>query len=133
MPVGLQEKIDEARQRLVARDFPRALEHYAKLTRQCPNQPVLWAEYGNAAAGSGDLTFAEQAWQKARDLAPHDSELLAMIGHQYQAMRKPVQARAYFLSAAAANPREINPRMALAVLLEKAHDLSGARALVQDC
>ncbi|MGH7973346.1 MAG: sulfotransferase, partial [Limisphaerales bacterium] len=56
-----------------------------------------------------------------------------MIGHQYQGVRKPERARACFAQAAAADPRAINPRISLAVLLEQMHQLSQARAAIDEC
>ena len=41
----------------------------------------------------------------------HDRELVGMIGHQYQGLRQPEKARAFYAQAAAADPRGINPRI----------------------
>jgi Flp pilus assembly protein TadD len=84
-----QYKLGEARQFLLAHEFARALAHYQKLTRAHPAEPVVWAEYGNAAAGAGQVELADQAWQKALGLARGNAELIGMIGmigHQYQGM-----------------------------------------------
>ena len=56
-----------------------------------------------------------------------------MIGHQYQGLRQPEKARACFAQAAAIDPRGINPRISLAVLLEQQHQLDQARAAVEEC
>jgi tetratricopeptide (TPR) repeat protein len=128
-----QYKLGEARQFLLAHEFARALAHYQKLTRAHPAEPVVWAEYGNAAAGAGQVELADQAWQKALGLARGNAELIGMIGHQYQGMRRPEQASACFAQAAAADPRGINPRISLAVLYEKTHRLEAARAAVDEC
>jgi tetratricopeptide (TPR) repeat protein len=77
--------------------------------------------------------LADQVWQKALGLAPGNAELIGMIGHQYQGMRRPKKASACFTLAAAADPRAINPRISLAVLCEKNHRLEEARAAVDEC
>jgi tetratricopeptide (TPR) repeat protein len=129
----LQHHLNEARQHLLAHEFARALPRYEKLTRQCPTEPALWAEYGNAASGSGQMDLADRAWQKALGLAGNNAELIGMIGHQYQGQRQPEKAIACFTKALVADPRGINPRISLAVLLEKGHRLEEARAAVDQC
>ena len=128
-----QRKLAEAREFLLANDLARALPLYEKLTRQHPGIAVIWAEYGNAAAGLRNLPAADRAWRKAIELAPRDADLVGMIGHQYQGSRQPEKARACFAQAAAADPRGINPRISMAVLLEKSHRIAEARAAVEEC
>jgi Tfp pilus assembly protein PilF len=128
-----QPDLNEARQSLLAHDFGRALARYEKLTHQFPGEAMVWAEYGNAASGAGQVELADRSWQKALSLAPGNAELIGMIGHQYQGLRKPQQASACFTQAAAVDPRNINARISLAVLLEKNHRLEEARAAVDDC
>jgi Flp pilus assembly protein TadD len=132
-PSELQHHLNEARQFLLTHEFGRALPRYEKLTRQHPGEAIIWAEYGNAASGLGQVDVADRAWQKALCLAGNDAELIGMIGHQYQGMRKPEKASACFARAAAADPRGINPRISLAVLLEKNHRLEEARTAVTEC
>jgi tetratricopeptide (TPR) repeat protein len=129
----LQHHLNEARRLLLGHEFARALPRYEKLTRQCPAEAVIWAEYGNAASGIGQVEVADQAWQKALGLAGGNAELIGMIGHQYQGVRKPEKAAECFARAAAADPRGINPRISLAVLLEKNHRLEEARTAVNEC
>ncbi len=128
-----QHKLNEARQFLLAHEFGRALAQYEKLTRQWPGEAVLWAEYGNAASGAGQMDLADRNWQRALGLAPGNAELVGMIGHQYQGMRWPEKALACFAQAAVADPRAINPRISRAVLCEKSHRLEEARAAVEEC
>ena len=94
---------------------------------------VVWFEFGNAAAGAHDFGRADFAWNRALELAPGNSELIGLIGHQYQGLRQPQRARLCFARAAAADPRGINPRISLAVLLEKNHELGPARIAVDEC
>ena len=132
-PADFQPKLTAARRCLLAHDFAGALARYQRLTSACPGEAVAWAEYGNAASGAGQVALANQCWQAAMERAPGDAELIGMIGHQYQGMRKPEQASACFARAAAAAPRSINPRISLAVLLEKNHRLEAARQAVEEC
>jgi len=132
-PAQIQEIHHEARERLLGQDFPRALALYEKLTRRCPGAPVLWFEYGNAAARLRQAELADRAWRRAIALDPRNAELIGLIGHQYQGLRRPEQARACFAQAAAADPRAVNPRISLAVLFEQTHKLDQARAAVAEC
>ena len=133
MPPDLKQRLEEARALLLANDFAHALPRYAQLTRQCPGSAVIWFEYGNAAAKMRDPNLADSSWRKALELEPRNAELIGMIGHQYQAARLSQRAAACFARAAAADPRGINPRISLAVLLEKNHRLAEARAAVEEC
>jgi tetratricopeptide (TPR) repeat protein len=133
MSAALQQQLNRARQFLLSRDFTQAFPLYEKLVRQRPRDAVLWFEYGNAASGLTRTQEAERAWTEALALAPNNAELIGLIGHQYQALRKPDQARACFAKAASADPRGINPRISLAVLAEQNHRLDEARAAVEEC
>lgn len=128
-----QEKLDEGRELLLAGNSTAAMAIFEKLTRQCPGLAAVWYEYGNAAGKVRQIEMAHQAWSKAIQLDPRNSELIAMIGHQYQSLRQTERACACFARAAAADPRCINPRISLAVALEKTHRLEDARAAVAEC
>ena len=132
-PPDFQRRLNEARRLLLAKNFGQALPRYEELARQCPQEAVVWLEYGNAASGLRRRSLADQAWQKALDLAPRNAELIGLIGHQYQGLRNAERARACFVRAAAAEPRAVNPRISLAVLLEQQHRLEEARAAVDEC
>src|SRR5262245_2145519 len=132
-PAQFESQLQQARQLLLSQQFSQALPRYEKLTRSCPGAAAVWFEYGNAAARLRQPALAERAWRKASELQPRNAELIGLIGHQYQAMRRPEQARAYFAQAAAADPRAIDPRISLAVLLEQNHQLDQARVAVQEC
>jgi tetratricopeptide (TPR) repeat protein len=133
MPAQSQNVLNRARELLFNGDFVRALPLYEKLVRQNPAAAVVWYEYGNAAFKSRRVDVADRAWSKAVEIEPQNAELVGMVGHQFEALRRPEKARACFLQAAAADAHAINPRISLAVLLEKSHRLEEARAAVQDC
>jgi len=128
-----QRQLQQARQCLLGHDFARALDYYRKLARLYPTQPVIWAEFGNAACGAGQFEVADQAWQKALSLAPGNAEIIGMIGHQYQELRQPDKALACYVQAAAADPKAVNPRISRAVLCEKSHRLAEAWEAVNEC
>jgi Tfp pilus assembly protein PilF len=133
MSLHFQRKLEEARRYLLSQEFAAALPQYESLIRQDPAVPAVWLEYGNVAARLRRTELAERAWKKAIELNPRDSELISLVGHQYEALRNPAAARACFARAAAADPRAINPRISLAVLLEQTHQLDQARRVVEEC
>jgi Flp pilus assembly protein TadD len=130
---SVQKNLQAARDRLLAKDFTRALPLYEKLTRQYPGIAAIWLEYGNAASGLRQAGLADRAWSKACEVEPRNAELIGMVGHHYQGLRQPEKARAFFARGAAADPRGINSRISLAVLLEQNHQLDEARAAVMEC
>jgi tetratricopeptide (TPR) repeat protein len=131
--VSFQRELNRARQLLLSQNAAEALKCYAQLTRQCPGEAIIWFEYGNAAANLLDCELADRAWRRALELDPRNAELTGLIGHQYLGLRKIERARECFARAAAADPRSINPRISLAVLLDRQHRLSEARAAVAEC
>jgi Tfp pilus assembly protein PilF len=133
MPAQSQSDLNRAREFLLSGDYPRALQAFEKLVRQSPGAAVIWYEYGNAAFKTRRMDLADRAWSKATELAPRDAELIGMVGHQFEALRRPEKARACFIQAAAADPGGINSRISLAVLAEKNHRLAEARSAVQEC
>ena len=130
---GFPKRLDDARNLLLSHRYDQALTAYSRLAREFPTVATVWFECGNAAAGAHEWGKADAAWNRAMDLASGNSELIALIGHQYQGMRQPEKAKGCFLRAASADPRGINPRISLAVLLEKNHELGPARAVVDEC
>jgi tetratricopeptide (TPR) repeat protein len=80
---------------------------------------MIWYEYGNAAFKSRRMEWPIAPGAKRSSSDPRNAELIGMVGHQYEALRRPEKARACFLQAAAADPRGINPRISLAVLRKK--------------
>lgn len=131
--IDFQRRLNEARQLLLSQNFAEAVASYAKLTRQCPGEATAWFEYGNAASSLQDRELADRAWRKALELDPHNAELIGLIGHQYLGLRKPEEARECFARAAASDPKSINSRISLAVLLDRQHRLAEARATVEEC
>ena len=128
-----KKKLHEARQHLLAHEFTQAQPRYQELARERPGSAIVWLEYGNAASAIRNMPLANEAWTRAMELDPRNSELIGMIGHRYQALRQPEDAAICFKRAAAADSRAINARISLAVLLEQNHQLPEARAAVEEC
>ncbi|HEY3913389.1 MAG TPA: sulfotransferase [Verrucomicrobiae bacterium] len=128
-----QNDLNRARKFLLDGDSAQALALYQRLVRERPQEAIIWHEYGNAAFQMRQMDLADRAWSRTMELGPQNAELIGMVGHQYQAARRPDKARACFVRAAAAEPRGINSRISLAVLLEKSHRIEESRAAVEEC
>ena len=94
-----------------------ALASYRNLVQQFPGVPQLWAELGIAAAGDLDFALADQAFQRAMELAPADADLLVSIGQQYYHLRRLDQACACFKRAVAADPSSVHARLTSGVVV----------------
>lgn len=110
-----------------------ALAGYRQLAARYPKIPQLWFELGNAAAGELDFKQANQAYQRALELAPQNAALLGMIGHQYLGLRQLDDARTCFERAVAAAPDMVDARINLAVWFEKERRLEEAWECVEAC
>ena len=110
-----------------------ALAGYRELVNQFPGIPQLWAELGLAAGGDLEFGQADQAFQKALQLAPNDATLLLFIGTQYYHLRRLDQALACLKRAVAADPSSTRPRLALGVWLERNRKLDEAWESVEAC
>ena len=110
-----------------------ALADYRELSRRYPGVPELWFELGNAASGALDFPLANRAYRRALDLAPGNSSLISLIGHQYQNLRQLDDARSCYERAVAADPDSVDARINLAVWLEKDRRLEDAWDQVEAC
>jgi tetratricopeptide (TPR) repeat protein len=110
-----------------------ALAGYRDLVQQFPGVAQLWAELGLAAAGDLEFSLADQAFQRALELAPADASLLVFIGTQYYHLRRLDQAFACLKRAVAADPSSANARLTLAVWLERTRRLDEAWECVETC
>ncbi len=123
----------KAREQLLSGRAGAALSGYQELTRRYPAVPELWFELGNAASGELDFVQANQAYRRVRDLAPHNSAMLSMIGLQYQGLRQLDDARTCYEQAVAADPDSVDARISLAVWFEKERRLDEAWECVEAC
>jgi tetratricopeptide (TPR) repeat protein len=110
-----------------------ALASYRNLVQQFPGVSQLWAELGLAAAGGLDFALADQASQRAAELAAADATLLVSIGQQYHRLRRLEQAGACFERAVAADPLSVHARLSLAAWYERNRRLDEAWECVETC
>lgn len=110
-----------------------ALRIYRQLIRRYSQSAELWFELGNAAAGALDFVQANQAYQRARELAPNHAALLGAIGQQYLGLRQLDDARACFEQALGAAPDQVDAHINLAVWFEKERRLEEAWDCVEAC
>jgi tetratricopeptide (TPR) repeat protein len=132
-PASFDKSLNEARGLLAKSYFSQALPLYQKLAQQFPRKAQIWFEYGCAAGGADHMDLADGAWRQAAKLEPSNGQLMLQIGHQCQGLRQPEKARVWFQKAVVADPKAINPRMALAILLEQNHHFAEARAVIGSC
>jgi tetratricopeptide (TPR) repeat protein len=108
-----------------------ALAGYQSLVQRFPGVPQLWAELGIAAAGELEFALADQAFQRALELAPADVSLLLFIGQQYYHLRRLDQGLDCIERAVAADPSSAKPRQTLAFWLERSRRLDEAWECVE--
>ena len=123
----------KAQEKLLGGRSVAAIADYRGLIKRYPGIAELWFEFGNAASANLDFTTANQAYRRALELAPGNSSLLSLIGHQYQSLRQLDDARSCYEGAVAANPDSVDARINLAVWLEKDRRLAEAREQVEAC
>jgi tetratricopeptide (TPR) repeat protein len=122
-----------AQQFLRAGQHAPALARYRDLVQQFPGVPQLWAELGSAAAGDLDFALANQAFQRAMELAPADANLLVFLFTQYYQLRRLEQALACLKRAVEAAPSSASVRLTLASWLERNRRLDEAWECVETC
>ncbi len=123
----------KAQAQLLSGQSGPALRLYRELVGRCSQSAELWFELGNAAAGELDFPQANQAYQRALELAPGNASLLGLIGHQYLGLRQLDDARACFERAVSAAPDLVDAHINLAVWFEKERRLDEAWACVEAC
>lgn len=121
----------KAQEQLLGGRCGPALTSYRELAARYPAIPELWFELGNAAAGELDFAQADQAYQRALELAPRNAALIGSIGHQYLGLRQLDQARHCFERAVTAAPDMVDARINLAVWFEKERRLDEAWECVE--
>ena len=128
-----QARWQKAQEQLLGGRFRSALDKYGDLTRSYPGIAELWFELGNAASGELDFNRANQAYRRARELAPNNAVLLGMLGQQYQGLRQLDDARNCYQLALVADPDSVDARINLAVWFEKERRLDEAWECVTEC
>ncbi len=109
----------QAQQGLLNGRHAAALAGYRNLVQKFPGVAQLWAELGIAAGGELDFVTANQATQRAAELASADANLLVSIGQQYHRLRRLDRACACFERAVAADSSSVHARLSLAAWFER--------------
>jgi len=128
-----EQALAKSHEHLEAGEIVKALILFKKLTRQRPKEARAWVGYGLAALGYGQMETAEKAWRTAKELEPRNPALLLDLGHKFQGLRQPEMAEALFKEAAAIDPAAIDPRICLALLMEKGQRFDEACKVVDEC
>jgi Flp pilus assembly protein TadD len=123
----------KAQQDLLRGRSDLALDACRELLKKFPGTAQLWYESSLAAGKQLDFVQADQACQRAAELAPKDVSLLVLIGQQYHQLGRFDKARACFERAVAADPSSIHAQLSLADWLEREHRLDDAWACVEAC
>jgi tetratricopeptide (TPR) repeat protein len=123
----------KAQQDLLGGRAELALDAYRELLKKFPGTAQLWFEMSFAAAKQLNFVLADQACQRAAELAPADVSLLVLIGQQYHQLRRLDKARACFERAVAADPSSIHAQLSLADWYERERRLDDAWTCVETC
>ena len=110
-----------------------AVASYRFLVQQFPGAAQLWTELGTAAAADLDYALADEAFQRALELAPSDAALLVAIGRQYYRLRNMAQTSRCFERAVEVSPGSADARMNLASWHEQNRQLDKAWESVETC
>jgi tetratricopeptide (TPR) repeat protein len=132
-PVDDNQLLRDARALMEGEMYHEALARYEILVKKCPDSHRIWFEWGCAAEQAGDIDAAEAGWQRAKQLADADSDFLLEIGARYLAARRPAKAMETYLEAAAMAPGAINPKINVALELERHHRFDEAREQIDSC
>jgi tetratricopeptide (TPR) repeat protein len=110
-----------------------ALASYRILSEQFPGVAVVWAELATAAMSELDFELAEQAYDRAAELASKDPDMLVAVGTQYYHLRRLDKAFECLTKAVAVNPASLNARLTLASWYERTRRLDEAWECVEAC
>jgi len=110
-----------------------ALKAYRELAARFPDIAELWFEMGFAAGKELDFAAADQACQRAVELAAKNVSLLVLLGQQYHWLRRLDPARSCFEKAVAADPASIHAQLSLADWYERERRLDDAWECVEAC
>lgn len=127
------ERWKSAQQDLLKGRGDRAMATYRDLLKRFPQSEKLWFELGLAAAKELEFDQADQAFQRAAELAPKDIALRVLLGQQYHLLRRMDRARACFEQAAAIDPSSVHAQLSMADWYERENRLDEAWAGLEAC
>jgi tetratricopeptide (TPR) repeat protein len=101
---------------LACRNYPAAIESFAKLVEKAPTMAQARVKLGTAYLADGQLDLAELCCYRALDLAPNHAGCYNNLGTIYRFRQKPEQAEQNYLKALSADSRNIDALHNLGVL-----------------
>src|ERR671915_600126 len=96
-----------------------AEEKLLRVTELVPGEPAAWANLGLLALRRTTFDVAAERLQKARTLAPENSQIQVLSGLFESMQGRTEQARAYLERAVALDPHNLKAAYALAQLIEQ--------------
>ena len=123
----------KAQQHLLSGRPDLALKAYRDLLMDFPGTAELWFELGFAAGKKLDFVAADQACQRAFELASKNVSLLVLLGQQFHWLRRLDKARACFEQAVAVDPDSLHAQLSLADWYERERRLDDAWECVEAC
>lgn len=120
-------------QHLLKNEHARALSIYQRLVQLFPGVAQLWTELSIAATGDLEFSLANQAAERATELAANDLALLISLGRHYRRLRRPELAGACFERAVLADPSSVEAHACLAEWYEQDRRVDKALDCVQSC
>ncbi len=118
-------------ERLVSKDFNRALEEYVKGQRVAPRNADLLYGTARAEEGLGSWDAAVEHLRQAASLDPRSVVNLTALGYALQRLRRYPQAREIFERGLAINPDNLSLIGETAMTFLGEGNLAGARAVLQ--
>ena len=110
--------------------YRQAASTFASLTRLQPQVSAHWNNLGLACRQDGDMAGSEQAFVKARALAPDDAEVHYNLGLLHLQQRRWVLARQALMHAADLSPQFIEARLQAAHACHVGGDNEGQQAML---
>jgi eukaryotic-like serine/threonine-protein kinase len=118
-------------QRVVRRDFKRALEEYSKGLRVEPGYAPLLRAAASAEEGLGQWDAAVEHFRQAERLDPRSANILAVFGEALLRLRRYPEARGTFDRGLALAPASLELIEGKAMTYLGEGDLAGARAVLK--
>lgn len=109
----------------------QAREVADKMVAAKPDDPAVIAEVGKVRLATGQLQDAVKMLQRASDLDPRDWRSRSALGVAYDRLGDPEHAEASYRAALQISPDNAAVLNNLALSRAMAHDLAGARELLQ--
>ena len=110
--------------------FDEAVATFRRLSQQCPDVSAYWNNLAVASQQQGDAEAAEQAFFKARSLAPQDAEVHYNLGLLYIQQRRWQIARQTLMDTVHLAPALVEARLQAAHACHVCGDNTGQQAML---